>query len=121
MAVDSDVDALIARLEGLGARDVVDIVVDGQADLGAMERLQAALRKAEALARSIRADLGALRLVPTEEDIAGLHADGYVGDVIAELREHQQGDGDAAATAAHALALLTGMLSERRHADGSAA
>ncbi len=121
VAVDSDVDALIARLAGLGARDVVDIVVNGQADLGATERLQAALRKAEALARSIRADLGALRLVPTEEDIAGLQADGYVGDVIAELRERQQGDGDAAATAAHALALLTGMLSERRQTDGSAA
>jgi hypothetical protein len=121
VAVASDVDALIDRLGRLGARDVLDIRVEGQTDLDAMVRLQAALRQAEALARSIRADLGALRLVPTEQDIAALQADGYLGDVIAELRDRQQDGGDQAAIAAHALALLTSLLSERRQADGGAA
>ncbi|MCW5644711.1 MAG: DNA repair exonuclease [Rhodoferax sp.] len=122
VSVASDVDALIERLRRLGGRDVLDLRVHGQTDLADLQRLQAALREAEAHVRSIRADLGALRLVPTEQDIAALQADGYVGDVIAELRDLQQDDGaQPSAVAAHALALLTGMLAEREPADGGAA
>lgn len=123
VAVASDMDGLIERLGRLGRRDVLDVRVAGQTDLGDLQRLQSALRQAEALARSIRADLGDLRLVPTEQDIAALQADGYLGDVINELRDLQRvGDtGPQAAVAAHALALLTGMLSERGQAGGSAA
>ena len=122
VTVDSDVDVLVARLAQVGARDVLDVLVDGQTDLGGLQRLQSALRQAEALARSVRPDLARLRLVPTPQDIADLQADGYLGDVIGELRERQQlGDGAQADVAAHALALLAGMLSERQHTGGSAA
>lgn len=121
VTVDSDVDALVTRLAQVGTRDVLDVLVDGQTDLGGLQRLQSALRQAEALARSVRPDLTRLRLVPTPQDIADLQADGYLGDVIGELRERQQqGDGTQADVAAHALALLAGLLSERQHAGRSA-
>ncbi|CAM5433507.1 hypothetical protein SSTU70S_03699 [Stutzerimonas stutzeri] len=51
-----------------------------------------------------------LRLEPTDEDIAALRADGYVGAVIGELRDLQQQDSDAARDA---LAILAGLLRER--------
>lgn len=34
---------------------------------------------------------GPLRLEPIEEDIQSLHADGFVGEVLQELREQQAG------------------------------
>ena len=37
------------------------------------------------------ADLSALRLEATPDDIAGLRADGYLGEVVAELQAAQQG------------------------------
>ena len=50
-----------------------------------------------------------------EDDLAALQAHGYLGDVIAELRERQQReDGDAARGA---LAILAGLLRDRRAAD----
>jgi DNA repair exonuclease SbcCD nuclease subunit len=117
VTVDSDVDALVVRLAQVGARDVLNVRVDGQTDLGGLQRLHSALRQAEALARSVRPDLTRLRLVPTPQDITDLQADGYLGDVIGDLRDRQQqGDGAQADIAAHALALLAGMLSERQHA-----
>lgn len=118
VAVASDVDALVARLSSVNERDVVDLQIDGQVDLPTRARLQSALGLAEAVARSIRADLSRLRLLPSADDIAALHADGYLGDVIEELRTLQQDTGDDAQAdvAGHALALLTGMLAKRQAA-----
>ena len=73
-----------------------------------------ALSHAEARARSVQADLSALRLLPTPADIAALKADGYLGEVIAELRDRQAGDASEVAT--HALGLLTSLLSDRQAA-----
>ena len=122
LAVASDVDAFIAGLDGVGARDVLSIRVSGQIDLAGLQRLRAALSHAEAKARSVQADLTALRLLPTPEDIAALKADGYLGDVITELRERQDGPrGDASSeVAGHALGLLTSILAERQAAGAAA-
>ncbi len=100
----------------------MNIRVAGQIDLAGLQRLRAALSHTEAKVRSVQADLSALRLLPTPEDIAALKADGYLGDVITELRERQEGpDGDASTeVAAHALGLLTSILTERQ-APGTAA
>ena len=71
-----------------------------------------AIGKAHGKARSLLTDLSALRLEPTDEDIAELQADGYLGEVLAELRAGQDGpDGEVARDA---LALLAGLLDERR-------
>lgn len=68
--------------------------------------------------RSVQADLSGLRLLPTAADIAALNADGYLGDVIAELRDKQTNQADDAGSevAAHALGLLTSILTERQPA-----
>ena len=61
------------------------------------------------------ADWSGLRFEPTADDISALHADGYLGDVLAELRAAQTGAASEAAEVAHdALALLAGLLDERR-------
>lgn len=116
VTVASDMDALVARLASVNERDVVDLRIDGQVDMPARERLQAALGQATSVARSIRADLSKLRLLPSANDIAALHADGYLGDVIEELRTLQQDAADdaRAGVAGHALALLARMLAARQ-------
>jgi DNA repair exonuclease SbcCD nuclease subunit len=111
--VASDLDALLEELAGLGAQDVVDLRVAGRIDLAGRQRLQAAVGSAEARARHLQADLSALQLVPTDEDIAGLQADGYLGEVIAELRESQAGNDAQARVAQDALALLATALVQR--------
>ena len=122
VAVASDVDEFITRLANVGVRDVLSIRVAGQIDLAGLQRLRAALSHAEAKVRSVHADLTSLRLLPTTDDIAALKADGYLGDVIAELRDLQSGPpGDAnVEVAAHALGLLTSILTERQVAGTAA-
>lgn len=111
--VASDLDALLEQLAGLGAADVVDVRVHGRVDLAGRQRLHAAIGSAEARARHLQADLTALQLVPIDDDIAALQADGYLGEVIAELREAQGGADSQALVAQEALALLTTALAQR--------
>ncbi|KAF1072310.1 DNA repair exonuclease [Variovorax sp.] len=119
LQVATDADALEAQLEGLDAHDVVDLRVHGRIDLAGLQRLQAAIGRAEARARHLQADLSALRLEPTDEDIAGLRADGYLGEVMQELREAQAGADPAQARIAQdALALLAAELA-RGAAEGA--
>jgi DNA repair exonuclease SbcCD nuclease subunit len=110
LSVASDLDALIDSLAQAEARDVLDLTVTGQVDLADHDRLQQALGAAEARVRCLRRDLSALQLAPTAEDIAALHADGYLGEVINELRVAA---GEDARRSQDALAILTGLLSER--------
>lgn len=115
LQVASDVDRLLAQLAALGPADVVDLRLRGRVDLAAHTRLSDALGRAEAQARHLQVDRADLQLAPTDEDIAGLQADGYLGEVLAELRAAQQGaDAGAARTATDALALLTAALTARR-------
>ncbi len=106
----SDLDEVIDTLGKVEAKDVLELTVAGQVDLDGYRRLQAAQGIAHARARSLRVDLSDLRFTPTAEDIASLHADGYLGEVIAELRDTV---GDDARRAQDALTILTGLLSER--------
>jgi DNA repair exonuclease SbcCD nuclease subunit len=116
LAVASDADALSARLDEASGGDVLQVTLSGQLDLAGLQKLRAAISRAAARVRSLQVDMAALRLLPTEEDIAGLKADGYLGDVIADLRERQlaQGSSEDSEIAAHALGLLTTLLAERQ-------
>ncbi len=114
----SDVDALLAWLATLGPRDVVTLSVTGRCDLAQTHRVRAAIDAASAQARCLVAELDGLRLAPTDDDIAALQADGYLGDVIGALRDRQAVHADE--TAADALALLAAMLQERRAAPVAA-
>jgi DNA repair exonuclease SbcCD nuclease subunit len=108
LSVDSDLDQLLERLQALPQASVLDLRLEGQVTLAGEERLNRALSEAEARFRSLLSDRSALKLTPTDEDIAALRADGYLGDVIEELREQQSGeDGELARDA---LAILASVL-----------
>lgn len=94
LSVASDVDELVEKLEQIGAQDVLQLRAVGSCDLSGHHKLGTALDAARARARALVWDGEALRLEPTEEDIQALHADGFVGEALQELRT-QQGDADA--------------------------
>ncbi|SEJ76298.1 MULTISPECIES: DNA repair exonuclease [unclassified Variovorax] len=94
LSVLSDVDELVERLDRIDGNDVLQLRAHGSCDLGAHRKLGAALEAARARARALVWDGEALRLEPTEEDIQALHADGFVGEALQELRV-QQADADA--------------------------
>jgi len=124
--VTSDLQALVDSLAQAEANDVLDLTVTGEVDLADHARLQAALGAAEARVRCLRRDSSTLRLAPTAEDIASLHADGYLGEVIQELRDESlaaaDADSEPARRSQDALAILTGLLAERgSHPAGGAA
>jgi DNA repair exonuclease SbcCD nuclease subunit len=119
LAVASDADAMIARLDAAAAGDVLQVNLTGQTDLAGLQKLRAAISRAGAKARSLDVDMAELRLLPTDEDISALKADGYLGEVIADLRErqmvrHGQGESENKEVAAHALGILTTLLAERQ-------
>jgi DNA repair exonuclease SbcCD nuclease subunit len=87
VSVASDVEALATQLAGLSSRDVVALRVAGRVDLEARERIARLVGEAQGRVRAFDADLAGLRLRPTDADIARLAADGYLGEVLAELRE----------------------------------
>lgn len=111
LAVASDLDQLLERLEALPESSVLDLRLEGSITLAGEDTLLRALSVAEARFRSIRCDRSGLQLEPTDDDVAELKADGYVGDVIDNLREQQQGD--QGETARDALAILAGLLKGR--------
>lgn len=104
-----DVETLVERLQAMGPADVLDLTLHGELDLAAHQRLDAALEAAEARLRSLRVDRHGLRLRPTEADLAALQADGYVGEVVAELRDEALAGSDVAR---EALVQLTALLAE---------
>jgi DNA repair exonuclease SbcCD nuclease subunit len=119
LQVASDIYQVLASLADLGPADVVRLSLSGQTDLAGYRRLQESIVQIQGRARSLQADFSALRLEPTDEDIDALHADGYLGEVIAELRDKQRVGQDSVAPARDALALLAGILHEQRQGAAS--
>jgi DNA repair exonuclease SbcCD nuclease subunit len=118
----SDADQLVAKLDAVTDRDILKLTLTGQTDLPGQQRILEAINRAHARARSLECDRAGLRLMPTADDIAALKADGYLGEVITELRE-QQGDlanPENRDVATHALGLLTTLLAERQRAGAPA-
>src|SRR6185369_12752855 len=112
LQVPSDLDQALQRIAAYGPADVAQLAISGRTDLAGHRRLHEAIEQARGRARSLLADLGELHLQPTAEDIDALRADGYLGEVIADLQAGQ--DGPDAEVARDALALLAGLLDERR-------
>lgn len=90
IAVPSDVDELAQRLAQLGPQDVLQIEIGGHVNLATRDRLDASLAEAAARVRSLRSDVSAMVLEPDEHDLADLGAQGYVSDVLAQLRALQE-------------------------------
>lgn len=121
LTVSTDLDELLAALDGIPAPSVVDVRLDGVLDLAGRNRLKQALDSIAGRHRSLQAPLDELVLQPTDDDIAALQADGYVGDVIQDLRttaaeapEQQERE-----TASEALAILAGMLQDQPDEAGA--
>lgn len=93
----TDVDEAVRMLEALAPGDVADVRVAGSCDLAGHRRLQAAVEAARARARALVWSAEQLRLEPTEDDIQALRADGYVGEVLAQLRAQQDEAADPVA------------------------
>lgn len=114
LQVESDADLLMNRLQTLQSNEVIDLSITGRIGLALQSRLLEAISQAEASARHLQADLSGLQLVPSDDDIAGLQADGYLADVISELRAaNATSDAEGATVAQDALALLAAELSNR--------
>src|SRR5690606_36556124 len=108
------------RLDGLPPDTVLDLTLAGAIDLAGEQRLKQALSVVQGRCRSLQVHRAGLRLEPTDEDMAALQADGYVGDVIAQLRQRQDAAaGEPSDTARDALAILARRL-ERSAADMAA-
>lgn len=118
LAVSSDLEQLIAKLEQQPEKAVVALRLEGEITLLGKQQLESSLSVAEARFRSLNYDFSDLGLLATDEDIAALHADGYVGEVISELRDEQ--DGDAGEIAREAMAILASMLLEKQAVGGDA-
>lgn len=118
MAVDSDVDEVVRVLEAVDGNDVLHVRLSGICNLAGHRKLSGALGTARAKARAVLWDAAALRLEPSEEDIQALHADGFVGEALQELREQQAGtDPELARDAILALAQILDDLGPGRGAD----
>ncbi|OWT56187.1 metallophosphoesterase family protein [Candidimonas nitroreducens] len=115
LSVASDLEPLLQRLEQLPPNTVLDLTLTGHIDLAGEQRLQQTLSVVQGRCRSLQCDQSGLRLTPTAEDIAALHADGYLGEVITELQQEQEQSRDDGGTAARdALAILAGLLRDRQ-------
>lgn len=89
LAVSSDVEEMLRRLEQIGADDVVQLRLAGVCDLIGRRQLDSGVEAARARARAMLMDAHDLRLEPTQADIEAIHADGYVGEVLQQLRAEQ--------------------------------
>ena len=116
----SDLDLLAGRLDALPADTVLDLNLSGAIDLAGDKRLVQVLSVVQGRCRSLQVHRSGLRLEPTAEDLAALRADGYVGEVIAQLRQQQDASADETAEVAReALAILAGLLDDSS-AEGAA-
>ena len=114
LLVESDADLLMDQLKGLQPNEVIDVTVTGRIGLAMQNELRAALGQAEARARHLQVDLSGLQLIPSDDDIASLQADGYLAEVLKELRGAAGvTDTAAEAVAQDALVLLAVELSKR--------
>ena len=132
LRVPSDIERLGRWLGEPGPEAVLDVTLEGEVDLVGHQAVLRLLDETEARVRVLRRDLQGLRLLPSDEDIEALRADGYLGEVVEELRATVRaaaGRPDEAAaagssgalavsrqpaeTAQAALAILTGILARR--------
>ncbi len=113
--VAEDVDALDERLSTLDSRFVVRLDLSGVLDITARQRLLENLAAASARVRALEYDLAEIRLQPTDADIANMQADGYLSDVISELRDRSVVP-DQKEAATEALVILADILQNQQGA-----
>ena len=113
--VAEDVEALNKRLSTLDNRFVVRLDLSGVLDITARQRLLENLAAVSARVRALEYDLSEIRLQPTDADIANMQADGYLSDVIGELRDRSAVP-DQKEAATEALVILADILQNQQGA-----
>ena len=89
LTVSSDVEETLRKLEQIGADDVVQLRLSGVCDLVGQRQLDSGVEAARARSRAMLLDAQDLSLAPTQADMEAIHADGYVGEVLQQLRTEQ--------------------------------
>ena len=108
-----DIEQLGEDLGSVGKEAVWRLQVGGVADFQATERLSVIVNEARARAHVLETDLSALRLEPTEADLASMQVDGALTAVVDELRE-RQAIPDQADAARESLRILFDILQRER-------
>jgi len=105
-----DIEALVERLQGLDADDVLQLVVEGHASGAGHRTLEQAIGRAEARMRALRWTADTLLLEPDEDDLGGLGGKAYLAEVASALQSLQQDPerGDVAREAMRLLIRLQG-------------
>lgn len=83
---DTAIDALSHQMKDYAQNDVVRLAVSGSVTLAQRRALDQLTGSLEARLGAFRSDFTALSLSASDEDIAGLQADGYLAEVLEELR-----------------------------------
>lgn len=109
LQVEQDLERLRDMLAPLAHSDVVQLRLSGHVDWAQRAQIDALLAQTEARVRCLVVERDALHDSPTDDDLAALQADGYVGQLLVQLRE-QAGQGDALSQ--QALRLLAASLAE---------
>lgn len=92
LSVSEDLDRLRAQLTGVDRQVVLKLHLEGAVDLAQHQQLGHWLDELRARIHALQLVDDELVLLPSEADIAGLHADGYLAEVIAELGGEQEHD-----------------------------
>lgn len=108
LAVATDIDHLQQKLQALPDHSVCRLKISGSISLADEQRLLCLLQEQHARLRALQYDTDNLQLQPTDDDIAALQANGYLAEVIGNLR--QQATTSEGETAAEALRVLAGII-----------
>ncbi|MGE0049356.1 MAG: exonuclease SbcCD subunit D [Acidithiobacillus sp.] len=109
--VAEDVERLQERLAPLGAQDVIRLHLSGTLDLAAQRRLDEVLAEVRARLRVLDLADPQVRLQASDADIAELRVDGYLTEVVQELRQ-RSAHPEEGAFASEALGILATLLQE---------
>lgn len=82
----TDIDALAGWLAALPAHTVLQLTLSGRLSLEEQQRLDAVLAPHEARLRCLEVERSGLALAPSEAELRALPADGFVADVLWQLR-----------------------------------
>jgi hypothetical protein len=102
-ALDStaDLDALAEWFDGLPERSwtLVELSLEGALSYGDLDRLDRLLEQQAEELLWLRVRSNQVRVAPTEEDLARLNAEGFIGDAVQQLRAAAEQGGPAGGVA----------------------
>lgn len=87
----ADADTALQALAAVNGEVVADVRLSGTCNMTTLEQLTKALQAAELRAAAMACHQHDLELAPTEADLQALHADGFIGETLQELKTQLRG------------------------------